>query len=358
MFIVLVVLAVGAVHNFHRVSDNSSIFFYALSSAGAAWGAWSTRRRLLKALWLFFAAATGLTGILALTNVFGITLILCSVVVFLSIGYVAWSSRPQCSRLVKLVAAVGMVPALMIALINLPFFFDNFGTFCLTASIAGTAYIARRTLSPLLRVAAIVALTVLACSAMPSMASIARYPTALPIAWLAIVVLFVLPQGRSQSLSGVGAAVLLVGMAPLALEETNTFIAATASPLTARRAASDAQMNETYHLAQQSIPPGATIFAIVPEPGRLNFARNPVDSTDFELQFISPPPKLPIHGTEADLRHYWKAQGIRYLMLSYDDMNSQGIYLPMELRKAFMDISQSGRVLFHAPSLTVLDLQD
>jgi hypothetical protein len=355
----LLLVIVGAVRNFHRIADNNGLFYYAVAIVGLAWSAGSSHRLIARRL---FGAATVLlacTGIVAVIHVIGAAITLSTLAIVLTAALLGWRVRCRNSPHVIAALAVLALAALALSVIHLPFLYDCFAPICLIASVCALAFIGGRTPAPTLRLASVIAVILLACSAMPSMSSLAFYPNALPFAWLTIAVLWLIAQTSRRLPLAVVAILLLVGHVPLAIAE----IATGAADYRARLPVADFLMhdlrkNQIYEEAQRSIPAGATVFVLVPEPARLDFARNRIDQSDYELEFISPPPMLPIRGNAADLERYWNILGIRYLLLSQPGMEAKGALLPAQFKQALIGLSRTHRILFNESPLTVVDLQN
>jgi hypothetical protein len=292
---------------FRRIYDTNALFYDAIAVAGLFWAACSTRRNSLRHLLAVAALLLTLVSMVVAVHALGTGMVFSTVAIVISICMLVWRARRKNSRPVVFLMGFLVLFSLLLIVIDLPFLVDTFAPLCLTVSIAALALLAGRTHFPALRVAAIAAITFLAGFAVPSMNALSLFPFAgLP---------------------------------------------------TAAAIAQDNQQNQLYRDAQNTVPAGAAIFALVAEPERLDFQRNPIDESDFELAFISPPPGLPLHGTSADLRGYLKTLHIRYVLLSSDSLNIKGTPVPPEFVTALADLAHA-RPLFHVPSLTMIDLQN
>jgi hypothetical protein len=116
-------------------------------------------------------------------------------------------------------------------------------------------------------------------------------------------------------------------------------------------------LRTNYRMAQAAIPAGATVFVMVRDPARLDFSRNRLFTADYLIQFVSPPPHVPVEGDVRAFREYWRGLRIRYMMLAPADLVEGGGIGPARLRENFAEVVHSRRKLFASPELVVVDLE-
>jgi hypothetical protein len=84
---------------------------------------------------------------------------------------------------------------------------------------------------------------------------------------------------------------------------------------------------------QQAAEPGAGMLVVVDRPYQLDFARNRVETADCPGR-VSPPPGMPLYGSDANMMSYLRASGIRYLAFSYgDDANYSPALMEMRMKQ-------------------------
>ncbi len=84
---------------------------------------------------------------------------------------------------------------------------------------------------------------------------------------------------------------------------------------------------------QSTAVPGSRMLVFIDRPYELNFARNRIETADCPGR-VSPPPGLPLAGSDDGMISYLRAQGVRYLAYSYGDDNS---YAPQLLDARMKD---------------------
>jgi uncharacterized membrane protein YhaH (DUF805 family) len=78
-----------------------------------------------------------------------------------------------------------------------------------------------------------------------------------------------------------------------------------------------------YQNAQAAVPEGAIVLACLSHPFMLDFKRNPIYTVD-HAGGASPPPGIPVLGSDEELVAYLRRQSVRYVMYSYSDEASYG----------------------------------
>jgi hypothetical protein len=143
-----------------------------------------------------------------------------------------------------------------------------------------------------------------------------------------------------------------------------------------RRYPSEAYLN-LYQRAQVVVPQGAVILACLAKPFLLDFRRNTVYTVD-HAGGASPPPGMPVLGSDAELASYLRLQSVRYVIYSYADeasygrakvgnrlqlggnFNDDSLRVRAEYNIAFRDhlvaLSQQGTKVFDDGRVFVLDL--
>jgi hypothetical protein len=126
-----------------------------------------------------------------------------------------------------------------------------------------------------------------------------------------------------------------------------------------RTAAVDEQQQQaTYAAAQKTIPAGQMIFAIVDEPRRLDYGRNVIEQADKRVQFVSPPPGIPLTGSSAQLQAYLRARGVGYVMLSMDTISNVERALPETFAMELKGLAQEKPRTYASNSLIVVNIRD
>ena len=72
---------------------------------------------------------------------------------------------------------------------------------------------------------------------------------------------------------------------------------------------------------QAAAVPGTRMLVFIDRPYELDFARNRIETADCPGR-VSPPPGLPLAGSDDGVLSYLRGQGVRYLAYSYGDDNS------------------------------------
>jgi hypothetical protein len=158
------------------------------------------------------------------------------------------------------------------------------------------------------------------------------------------------------------AASFAMGIALIVFDQPAGLLAQYGLARDASRAASgkiglaSAEYADEYRLAQESIPPGATILAIVTPIHLLDQRRNGIISADL-IGLASPHSAMPLSSGPDALRIYLRAQGIQYVMASDFDAalgiyGRRGYLAIGEHPETFKDLSRSdilvARWMLHA----------
>jgi hypothetical protein len=85
---------------------------------------------------------------------------------------------------------------------------------------------------------------------------------------------------------------------------------------------------------QQAAKPGTGMLVVVDRPYQMDFARNRIETVDCPGR-VSPPPGMPLYGSDAQMVSYLRASGIRYLAFSYgDNANYTPALMQMRMKQA------------------------
>jgi hypothetical protein len=112
----------------------------------------------------------------------------------------------------------------------------------------------------------------------------------------------------------------------------------------------------TYTQVQSLVPEKQRIFVLIPEPFRLNFARNPLLTCDDSIEFISPPPGIDSAHSPAQLRDYFLQQNIHYLLLAPQSIRDANKVAPKSLRDNFVALAATNPHLFENNDLLLIRL--
>ncbi len=284
------------------MADNSGLFFYFAAIYGLSAYAYCSSTPVLQLIAAAAAILIFIAALIGVTRIFGPTLILSMALLVIAATVLPLLARSKLTLTRVIIIIVTAVVSLFIAFINLPFILDTFSPWLLAAVIAALAFVAWRS-------------------------------GATSKNLVAAVVIAILCLSNSPFINGTSFNAAATSTAELHFDRERTL----------------------YRDAQATIPLGSSIFALVTDPAFLDFRRNPINQSDDEIEFISPPPGIPLTDSPLLIRRYFAALGIRYLILS-DDVLDLG-RLPTAFRSAVIHLAANDRTLFRAQGLTVLDLE-
>ncbi|MGN6369155.1 MAG: hypothetical protein ACTHN5_12910 [Phycisphaerae bacterium] len=235
----------------------------------------------------------------------------------------------------------------VLSMVNRNFLLESLAPWLCVACVGGAAWAALQGRGMLAKGAGIAAVVAAAFAGMPNI--IAVYHFGFGLMGMGVCVLAAVVWMRMRVHPLMPAMALLAGVVLLGREEVPALLAGGGD-----RRYSESVLR-TYAEAQDSTPPGSAIFTWVVTPALFDFGRNRVLVPDYDGQYASPAPGLPLHADAEALREYLLKQHIDYVAVDPERVRLRPS--AVALGQDLMELSHSGAVLYRSPELVVFDLR-
>ena len=287
---------------------------------------------------IFLSGWTGIAGIEMVGLVFLWTAA--------GVALIWWSGRIR-GRTAAQGAVATLTGIAVLSMVNRNFLLESLAPWICVVTVGGAAWLASRETGMLGKSVAVAAMVVAAFAGMPNIVTVYHFGTGLMAMGLCVLAAIVLLQMRLHPL--LPAMVLLLGMILLGKEEVPNLVAGGGGQ------AYDDRPWRVYANAQDSTPAQSAIFTWVTTPALFDFGRNTILIPEYDGQYASPPPGLPLHSDAEALRTYLLNEHIEYAALDLNRLKSRPS--SATVGQNLEQLSRTGRVLFRSPDLVMFDLR-